>query len=250
MDRNKLCSFKSDISNIEIPKFLNNPFGNIIPKIARIAAKEFQDHIAIVVDDWEYDFNTRKGKMFGVLVVQTHDSEYAYLRAVSGRLSRHTDYSDLVPSVFDDASDDYFINKGMTAVTELGTRIKEATDELAIATLKAERRLKSISIQKKLFEHYDFLNLSGNKTNLLEIFSKNDIFNPPSATGECAAPKLIQYALQHKLKPIAIAEFWWGKPAPKNTRIEREFYPACLDKCKPILEYMLEDSKLYSKRRI
>jgi len=244
---NKLFSFNTDISKVEIPETLNNPFGSDLPDIARIAGIEFQYYIEKVVDNWEYDFNNRKGKMFGVLVVQTQSESYGYLGAVSGRLSRHTEYEELVPSVFDDSSDDYFINKGMTAVTKFGTLINESECELEISTLKEERRLKSIEIQQKLFEHYHFLNLSGHESNLLEIFKNVSIEKPPSAAGECAAPKLLQYAFEYDLKPIAIAEFWWGRTAPNQYREQKKFYPACIDKCKPILEYMLEDNELYNK---
>ena len=250
MSINKLSTFITDISKVEIPKHLNNPFGSEPPEISRIAAVEFQAFIESAVKFWEYDFSTRKGKMFGVLVVQTADQKLAYLRAVSGRLSRHTEYEELVPSIFDDSSEDYFINKGMTAVTEFGTRIKNTNDKLEKASLIEERRLKSIEIQQKLFDHYNFINISGQELNLLDVFKKACIDKPPSAAGECAAPKLLQYAFKNKLRPIAIAEFWWGRAAPNNYRVQKNYYPACTDKCKPILEYMLDDDKLYDKRDI
>ena len=248
MTNQKLFAFKTDVSDVEMPLSLNNPFGTSIPDIARIAAMEFQEFLDRVVDEWEYDFSTRKGKMFGVLVVQVNDQSYGYLKAVSGRLSRHVEYQELVPSIFDDSSDDYFINKGMTAVTEFGTRISQSEDEFEIASLVEERRLKSIEIQQKLFDFYNFLNLSGQESNLIDVFKNASIDKPPSAAGECSAPKLLQYAFRHKLKPIAICEFWWGRTAPNNYREHKRFYPACLDKCKPILEYMLEDIELYNNR--
>ena len=69
---------------------------------------------------------------------------------------------------------------------------------------------------------------------------------PPSAAGECAAPKLLQYAIEHQLKPIALTEFWWGNSTKEKTH--NVFYPACKNKCRPILEYMLEDTELFINR--
>jgi len=58
-------------------------------------------------------------------------------------------------------------------------------------------------------------------------------------SGECAAPKLLQYAFQHKMKPLAMAEFWWGQSPKSEIRKHQNFYPACIGKCKPILSHML-----------
>jgi tRNA pseudouridine32 synthase/23S rRNA pseudouridine746 synthase len=63
---------------------------------------------------------------------------------------------------------------------------------------------------------------------------------PPGGTGDCCAPKLLQYAYQHGLKPVCMAEFWWG-PSPKSEiRQHGQFYPACRGKCKPVLTWMLQ----------
>jgi len=104
-------------------------------------------------------------------------------------------------------------------------------------------------LQQRLFENYHFLNRSGQVQNLLEIFKHSSHGNPPSAAGECAAPKLLQYAIQKQLKPIALAEFWWGSAIAHPGKEQGVFYPACKDKCRPILEYMLEDTELFVKRR-
>ena len=245
MDNRQFFYFKSDISKVSIPKKLNNPFSNGVPKIAKIAAEEFQAFIPTVSDKWDYDFRTRNGKMFGILVVQRKDSTIGYLGTNSGRLSRAVACDRFVPSIFDDATDDYFINRGMTAITVIGEQIKNASNEIEIRLLKEQRRLKSLEVQKQLFESYSFLNLHGVEKNLLQIFEDSSHGKPPSATGECAAPKLLQYAFHHNLKPIAIAEFWWGNPINGNDKVHKDYHPACKDRCRPILEYMLDDQGLY-----
>lgn len=62
---------------------------------------------------------------------------------------------------------------------------------------------------------------------------------PPAGSGECAAPKLLNYAYQNQLKPIAMAEFWWGQSPKSQVRKHKQFYPACRSKCEPILGHML-----------
>ena len=100
-----------------------------------------------------------------------------------------------------------------------------------INQLKDERKQKSGALQQKLFAEYSFLNQFGERKSIGEIFNNN----PPAGAGECAAPKLLHYAFEHKLKPIAIAEFWWGQSPKSEIRKHKQFYPACKSKCEPIL---------------
>ncbi len=111
-------------------------------------------------------------------------------------------------------------------------QVKTTIDEL-----KLKRKNKSAGLQKKIFDQYQFLNQAGEIKSLLDIFEDK---TPMGGTGECAAPKLLQYAFQHKMKPLAMAEFWWGQSPKSEIRKHRNFYPACIGKCKPVLSYMLE----------
>ena len=109
-----------------------------------------------------------------------------------------------------------------------------------INALKEERKNKSAQLQQQLFDHYAFLNQQGKKKSLCDIFQTSESIQPPAGAGECAAPKLLQYAFLHHLKPIAMAEFWWGKSPSSEIRKHGFFYPACKSKCEPILTHMLE----------
>jgi tRNA pseudouridine32 synthase/23S rRNA pseudouridine746 synthase len=100
-----------------------------------------------------------------------------------------------------------------------------------INQLKEERKQKSGALQQKLFAEYSFLNQFGERKSIGEIFNNN----PPAGAGECAAPKLLHYAFKHNLKPIAMAEFWWGQSPKSEIRKHKQFYPACKSKCEPIL---------------
>jgi tRNA pseudouridine32 synthase/23S rRNA pseudouridine746 synthase len=106
-----------------------------------------------------------------------------------------------------------------------------------IEILKQDRKQKSAALQQRLFAEYAFLNQLGTLKSLGEIFEGN----PPAGAGECAAPKLLHYAFAHNLKPIAMAEFWWGKSPNSEIRKHKQFYPACKSKCEPILmQHMLK----------
>lgn len=109
-----------------------------------------------------------------------------------------------------------------------------------IDTLKNERREKSAKLQQAIFEQYTFLNRNGNSKSLQAIFNEHANGNPPAAAGECATPKLLQHAFIHGYKPLAMAEFWWGASPKSEKRVHKQFYPACTDRCAPILAHMLE----------
>lgn len=112
--------------------------------------------------------------------------------------------------------------------------------ESALQTLKETRKTTSAKLQQRIFTQYRFLNQAGKQKSLADIFQQNTIAQPPAGAGECAAPKLLQYAFLHQLKPIAMAEFWWGASPTGEIRKHSHFYPACRGKCAPILAHMLE----------
>lgn len=112
------------------------------------------------------------------------------------------------------------------------------------AEFKKKRREKSALLQKWLFDQYQFLNINSEQKNLWHIFKEDLNITPPAGAGDCAAPKLLQYAFQHNLKPIAMAEFWWGDSPASAIRKHLQFYPACRGKCEPILGHMLHGLKI------
>ncbi len=109
--------------------------------------------------------------------------------------------------------------------------------------LKHSRNEKSNALHQKIITQYVFLNKDKKQKNLVEIFEELQL-QIPAGTGDCAAPKLLQYAFQHDLKPIAMAEFWWGNSATKTIRKHGNFYPSCKGKCEPILSHMLSGMEL------
>ena len=81
--------------------------------------------------------------MFGILVVQKEDQTYSYLGTVSGKLPGNAKCNKFVPSTFDDSTGDFFINKGMTALTEMGHQIRNTINPAEVLSLKEKRKQKS-----------------------------------------------------------------------------------------------------------
>lgn len=134
------------------------------------------------------------------------------------------------------------VNHWEKQLTQAELELSQYTDE--IQQLKTLRKNKSARLQKELFDQYRLLNIKGEIRSVSDIFAKLTQKTPPAATGECAAPKLLQYAFQQQMTPLAMAEFWWGKPPKSEIRKHKHFYPACRSKCEPILGHMLNGLKL------
>ena len=109
-----------------------------------------------------------------------------------------------------------------------------------IESLKAERKERSAALQQKLFGQFRMLNAKGEAKDLCTIFEQTVRKVPPAGAGECALPKLLQYAYLHQLKPLAMAEFWWGDSPKNEIRHHGYYYPSCKGKCEPILQHMLQ----------
>ena len=110
----------------------------------------------------------------------------------------------------------------------------------SVAAMKEERKRRSAALQRWLFEQFKVLNAHGCEKSLLDIFAQHSGIIPPGGAGECAAPKLLQYAYLNSLVPIAVAEFWVGASPQGEVRRDGCFYGACKSKCEPILGFMLQ----------
>ncbi|GGB74755.1 RNA pseudouridine synthase [Shewanella inventionis] len=122
-------------------------------------------------------------------------------------------------------------------ITATQTQLNELQQQ--IKQLKRQRKQLSNSLQKKLFAQYQFLNTLGDARDLNDIFNDAPNHLPPAGAGECAAPKLLQYAFKQQLTPVAMAEFWWGASPKSEIKQHQNYYPACHGKCRPILAHML-----------
>ncbi len=112
--------------------------------------------------------------------------------------------------------------------------------ETEIERLRTERKTRSAALQQRLFKQFQMLDACGRKRDLCDIFQDTAQKVPPAGAGECAAPKLLQYAYRNGLQPVAMAEFWWGDSPKNEIRRHGYYYPACKGKCEPILRHMLQ----------
>ena len=210
------------IADIPLPERFTYPFCYEPHPLCQIAAEEVKREIERI--------QPTEGKMFGVLVVKAEEG-LGFLAAYSGLLEGRNDWPYFVPPVFDAQQPD-----GHFKQTE------------RVISAKGGDKQMSQELQLWLFHQYRMLNAKGETKDLVDIWQdyhcspriRNRYPLPPGGTGDCCAPKLLQYAFSHGLRPICMAEFWWG-PSPKSEiRHHGQFYPACRGKCKPILTWMLQ----------
>ncbi|GAP96208.1 ribosomal large subunit pseudouridine synthase A [Leptolyngbya sp. NIES-2104] len=101
-----------------------------------------------------------------------------------------------------------------------------------ILQLKQQRKRLSQQLQLEMYDSYRVTNFAGETRSLSSLLT-----SMPTGTGECCAPKLLHHAATHGLKPLAMAEFWWGESI--GDKIQGEFYGACVERCQPILGFLL-----------
>jgi tRNA pseudouridine32 synthase/23S rRNA pseudouridine746 synthase len=239
-------NFKDDIAghNVSTGLKLNIDFSP--EDLCYKAATELQDYLS-VNEILNHNFGLSKddqstiiGKMFGVLVVQTSDDQIGYLAAFSGKLGGKNNHPNFVPPVFDLLTKGSFLNEGMEQLSTMNEQIQQTDiDNGDLQGLKAARRKHSKMLQQKIFEQYYFSNQSKTYKSLNAIFLDAGYRNPPAGAGECAGIKLLQYAYLNDMRPLELAEFWWGQSPKSATWEHGRFYPSCKEKCEPILKHML-----------
>ena len=161
-----------------------------------------------------------EGKMMGVL-----QTDAGFLYAFSGLAGGRAVIDGFVPPIYD-----YTDPEGYFRKTE--ARISAMTDGEQKSRMSAE-------LQDWLFHRYRVSNARGESLDIAEIFSRRGLV-PPAGTGDCAAPRLLQYAYSKGMKPLAMGEFWYGESRGGKVREHGRFYPACTGKCGPLLNFMLE----------
>ena len=131
------------------------------------------------------------------------------------------------------------VTKRCNAAVDAAKEVLRVFEE-RLATLAARRKTRSAALQEWLFANFKILNARGEERSLLSVFAEYTGGLPPAGAGECAAPKMLQYAYAYGLQPLAMAEFWMGASPVGEVRRDGCFYPACKSKCLPILTYMLQ----------
>lgn len=108
--------------------------------------------------------------------------------------------------------------------------------ERRLAARERRHRIASKQLMRAIHDCYRVRDAHGETVGLRRLYAPAE---PPSGAGDCAAPKLLAFAYEHGLRPIAFAEFWWGAPPPTGGRVSGQYYRACREKCGPLLPFML-----------
>ena len=238
-------------TDIPRPERFTYPFRYEPHPLCVLAAQEVQKELQHMV--------LTEGKMFGVLVVEAADGTLGFLAAYSGLLEGRNDWPYFVPPVFDAQQPDGHFKQEERRISGMTAEINNTADEEKKEELKVLRRQASEDLQMWLFDQYRMLNAHGERKNLVGIWQDYHCSKriqrkyplPPGGTGDCCAPKMLQYAYSKGLKPLCMAEFWWGD-SPQATALRTsdgeagmvrqhgQFYPSCRGKCKPVLTWMLQ----------
>ena len=239
-------------TDIEPPVRFNDPFDYEPHQLCTIAAARVRAYIKEVGLHEE-------GKMLGVLVCRQHDGQLGFLTAYSGLLAGRNDWEWFVPPVFDAQQPDGHFKTTERAISAINAEVRALTDSATNGTpsseaaaqiqmLRQQRKQMSEDLQLWLFRQYRMLNARGEEKDLVELWRdyhqseriRRKYPLPPGGTGDCCAPKLLQYAYQQGMQPLCMAEFWQGESPRGEIRHEGHYYPACRGKCKPVLEWMLQ----------
>lgn len=161
-----------------------------------------------------------KGKMLGVLL-----TDRGVLNAFSGLAGGLSVLEGFVPPIFDYSVPDGYFRRREAEISAMPDGIAKGRE--------------SARLQDWLFSRYEVLNARGEQLSVKRIFARRGLV-PPGGTGDCAAPKLLQYAYLHGMKPLAMGEFWYGASHSSEVREHGHFYPACFGKCGPLLSFMME----------
>lgn len=161
-----------------------------------------------------------EGKMLGVLL-----TDRGVLNAFSGLAGGLSVLEDFVPPIFDYGVPDGYFRRREAEISAMPDGIAKGHE--------------SARLQDWLFDQYKVLNANGEQLSVKRIFARRGLV-PPGGTGDCAAPKLLQYAYLHGMKPLAMGEFWYGASHCSEVREHGRFYPACFGKCGPLLSFMME----------
>ena len=238
-----------------LPQYFTNPFDYTPHPLVRQAAEEVSLWIT-THNEWAEEI--KQGKMFGVLVVEEPaNGKLYYLAAFSGLLNGQKQIEGFVPPIFDALNplSLHFVQEQMF-IDSMNKQIESLkTTDTQRKPLIQERCERSQRLQDWIFKQYHFNNAQGETRNTEEVFKEFYLktmihiehyeqnakqHHIPSGAGDCCAPKLLQYAFLMHLKPLCMGEWWMGASPKGEIRNHGQFYTACMNKCRPILHFMLQ----------
>ena len=175
-----------------------------------------------------------EAKMLGILACDDAEGNRVVLKAFSGQVGGQW----VIPGWCEPA---FSVSEYSAILEETDRQVKE------LARQGKDSREVSAEAMRRLFGLYRIHCIDGSVKTYSEIFGDT---LPPSGTGDCAAIKLLNCAFKNHLKPVSMAEFYYGGHNPSASKEPCQFYPPCEEKCRPLLKEMLGLDILYLDQEI
>jgi hypothetical protein len=203
----------------------------------RVAEKEADPRLSLAKL-----FSGGRGNMFGVLECEDRHGETVVLRAFSSLWEGIRQIEGWVLPILDVGVYEDVI---LPAQDEIKSMTAEMADleanSRAWAEVQSERKKVSQALWEKMCAAYRFRNFRGEERALSDAILPGRPIT--GGMGECCAPKLLNHAARNGLRPLGLAEFYWGDAGQGEgrvaSRVVGEFYPSCEARCRPILGFML-----------
>jgi len=214
----------------------------------------------------ESEERKNQGIMVGVLVCWNPDSQKRVLLACVSGNAKKLYYN---PSISPNQIRNPFIfvsplvsqNQINSALSEYDKEIHELTYKINHLSGKQDSRsqtekqdlckkrtaLTDISLQR-VFDLYTFTNIRKEKISLSQIIKNQHGKLVPTGTGDCCAPKLLDYAFSNGLKPVSMDEVFYGNNT--KSKVNGKSYEPCDERCGILLPYMLGLRILYRDKAI
>ena len=186
----------------------------------------------------QYLTGPARGQMFGVMEYADDRGNAGIARAFSGQYNSNWHVDGWVDPIVDTREMDRISRPVESRIKELGRTIAGLPENSASRReLVCERRTLARELMQEIHGLYRLSNFRGETRPIAEVFLGSG--GMPTGIGDCCAPKLLNHAVKHGFTPLGIAEFYWGRENRSGSKKHGRFYPACVEKCRPILGFML-----------
>ena len=193
----------------------------------------------------DYLWESSGGQMLGVLVCVNERGEEVVLKAFSGQINGNFIIDGWAPPACDAVQYAEIANTGDQAIVAISGQIdlaERSGDTLAVQALRRQRKEISQDIQRQIFALYQFYTIDGSVVTLSDIFKDQ---MPPTGTGDCCAPKLLNQAFSQNLTPLSMLEWYYGAASESQPYQHGSSYPPCDTRCRPLLAAMLQLDIIY-----
>lgn len=198
------------------------------------------------------------GQMLGVLVCRDERGGEVVLKAFSGQYHGRWIVPGWVPPVPEVEAYETTVKLNDARIHQLSEHLErlsgngDAIPDISedgsrsiitrtMQTMQEERKALTQESQRRIFDLYSFACCNGSRKTFADM--PGQVF--PSGTGDCCAPKLLHHAFLNHLRPVSMAEFYFGAPNRSGTKQPGCFYPPCDERCRPLLKHLLGLDILY-----